>query len=131
VAPLFGVAQRPEQIVERRFVFCPEVEPGKKIEWLWGGQIATMMQPPSDVRQRAQTNLNVLRTLLEDRSPFILRKRPPGVTLLDGNERAAYGFRSPNPFLNTHQLPFLRSPRVTLVTHHATKYERAARRVRL
>jgi hypothetical protein len=43
-----------------------------------------MMQSSGDAGEVAQTNSNVTRLFFEDRSPFVLRHRPPGIGILIG-----------------------------------------------
>src|SRR2546425_12563950 len=50
-------------------------------------KVATMMQSPGHGRKVFQPRLNMLRSFLEYRAPFVLGQRPPLGRFLDRNQR--------------------------------------------
>src|SRR5207248_10989282 len=87
VVPLLGRAQTRHKTLEPFGMFRRVLEPREEVEGL--AQIACMVQPPRDRRQVLEPDGDVVRSLLDDPPPLVLRKRPPVRRLPDRDERRA------------------------------------------
>src|SRR5258705_5200713 len=81
IAPLLGGAQRADQLLERISIGGRVFEPGQEVEGLV--EVAAVIELPGDRRQIFQARRNVVRSVLKDLPPFLLRQLPPPRPLLD------------------------------------------------
>src|SRR5205085_2020138 len=82
-------------------------------------EIARVMQPTRDRREKPERRGHVLRSLLEDRAPLVLREGPPRLRLLDGNERRARRLGPAEPRLPRAQRVDLSTRDVSMVADDA------------
>src|SRR6476646_10463809 len=87
VIPFLGRAQHADQFLERLRVRGLELEPGQEIEGL--AEIAAVIELARDRRQIFQACGDVVRLVLEDLPPLLLRQLPPGRRFLDRDQRGA------------------------------------------
>jgi hypothetical protein len=89
VAPLLGLAQSPDQVVERARVALGEFEPREKIERL--AELARVVEAPRDRRQILEADGDVPRARLEDGPALVLPAAGGGSTRRSTSERSRLG----------------------------------------
>lgn len=89
IAPLGGRTQACQQVIEAPRIRWGILKPGEEIERLT--QVAAVVQLPGDGRQVAQPDGGVPGLLLENRPSLVLRQRPPGRVLADGDQGCTAG----------------------------------------
>src|SRR6266516_5912397 len=75
IAPLLGGAQRADQFLERIRIGGRVFEPGQEVEGF--AEIAAVIELPGDRRQVFQARRNVVRPVLKNLPPLLLRQLPP------------------------------------------------------
>jgi len=89
-----------------------------------------MMKSPSDAGEVARTNNNMTRLFFEDRSPFVLYHRPPGVGLPDRDQSGSRSGRAVKAFLPRGQLFDLAPRGVSRIARRSAKGPRGGRAFR-
>src|SRR6266568_3527252 len=92
IGPLFGLAQCSHQFLEHCCISRCILKPRQEVKRL--PKVMTVVQPACDGWQVSQTYGDVVRTLLEDHSSFILGQFPPGHRLLDRDECSTCSFET-------------------------------------
>src|SRR6185437_4890586 len=128
VAPLFGLAERAHQIVERGGGGVGELEPGQKVERL--ADVAGMVEPPGDGREISPADRHVARAGLEDRAPLVLRELPPGIRLSDRDQHGALAVGPAQPLLHQDEPVLFRALDVPVVAPHSAQDPSRARGLR-
>src|SRR5438270_436635 len=119
VAPLLALAEPLHELLERARVLWRVLEPGEEVEGL--AEVPRVVQAPGHGRQVLEARGDVVRALLEDVPPLVLRERPPLVRLADRDQRGSRRLRPVEGLLLGQELFVLRTGHVALVAGHAAE----------